>query len=68
LSGRLLPHTFWIIGSARLLFGNIRLRTGNTWIEFLNVVEYPPSITFTLMTMGMDLIILALFTRAGEKA
>jgi len=48
-------------------FGNIRPRAGNTWIDFLNVVKYPPSITFTLLTMGVNLILLGLFARAGEK-
>jgi uncharacterized membrane protein len=46
-------------------FGNIRPRRGNTWIDFLNVVKYPPSITFNLLTMGVNLIIMGLFARAG---
>ncbi len=48
-------------------FGNIRPRGGNTWIDFLNLVKYPPSITFNLLTMGVTLIIVGLFARAGEK-
>ena len=48
-------------------FGNIRPRSGNTWIDFLNVVKYPPSITFNLLTMGVNLIIMGLFARAGGK-
>ena len=61
----------WLIGVAFLLafvairslngFGNIRPRPGNTWIDFLNVVKYPPSMAFTLMTMGVNLILLSLF-------
>ena len=47
--------------------GNIRPRAGNTWIDFLNVVKYPPSITFTLLTMGVNLILMGLFARAGEE-
>ena len=39
----------------------------NNWIDFLNVVKYPPSITFTLMTMGILLILLNLMSRSGEK-
>ena len=46
-------------------FGNIRPRGGNTWIDFLNVVKYPPSITFNLLTMGINLIIMGLFARAS---
>ncbi|NIO70356.1 MAG: DUF1624 domain-containing protein [Anaerolineae bacterium] len=47
-------------------FGNIRPRAGNTWIDFLNPVKYPPSITFNLLTMGVNLIIMGLFARASE--
>jgi uncharacterized membrane protein len=65
----------WKIGLAFLVifavvrfvdgFGNIRPRMGNTWIDFLNVVKYPPSMTFTLLTTGTNLILLALFARVG---
>ncbi len=48
-------------------FGNILPRMGNTWIDFLNLVKYPPSITFTLLTMGINLVLLGLFSRANEK-
>jgi uncharacterized membrane protein len=48
-------------------FGNIRPRMGKTWIDFLNVVKYPPSITFNLLTMGINLLILGLLARAGER-
>jgi len=48
-------------------FGNIRPRGGNTWIDFLNVVKYPPSITFNLLTMGINLIIIGLFAPAKVK-
>ena len=47
-------------------FGNIRPRAGNTWFDFLNPVKYPPSITFNLLTMGVNLIIMGLLARAGE--
>ena len=48
-------------------FGNILPRIGNTWIDFLNVVKYPPSMAFTLLTMGLNLIILGLFARVNER-
>lgn len=44
-------------------FGNIRPRSGDSWIDRLNVVKYPPSMTFTLLTMGFNLLILWLFSR-----
>lgn len=39
-------------------FGNIRPMAGQGWIDFLNVVKYPPSMTFTLLTMGLNLVLL----------
>jgi uncharacterized membrane protein len=48
-------------------FGNIRPRLGSSWIDYLNVVKYPPSMTFTLLTMGFNLILLHLFTSTGER-
>ena len=44
-------------------FGNIRPRSGDTWIDFLNLVKYPPSLTFTLLTTGINLILLWAFSR-----
>jgi uncharacterized membrane protein len=44
-------------------FGNIRPRAGDSWIDFLNVVKYPPAMTFTLLTMGINLIFLGIFAR-----
>ena len=48
-------------------FGNIRPRMGNDWIDFFNVVKYPPSIAYTLLTTGTNLIILGFFGLAGQK-
>jgi uncharacterized membrane protein len=49
-------------------FGNIRPRAGNTWIDFLNVVKYPPSLAYTFLTMGVNLIALWGFSRAGNPS
>jgi uncharacterized membrane protein len=48
-------------------FGNLRPRAGDTWIDFLNVVKYPPSMVFTFMTMGVNLLLLWGFSRAGKR-
>jgi hypothetical protein len=39
---------------------------GNTLIDFLNVVKYPPSLSFLLLSLGFDLVLLALFARASR--
>jgi hypothetical protein len=48
-------------------FGNIRPRAGDTWIDFFNVVKYPPSLAFTTLTTGINLILLAGFSRASKR-
>ena len=54
-------------------FGNLRSPRDGSWIEFLNVIKYPPSLVFTLLTVGGNLLALAVFerlrpwtTRAGQ--
>jgi uncharacterized membrane protein len=47
-------------------FGNIRPIEGAGWVAFLNVVKYPPSLAFTLLTLGVDLAMLGLLARAGD--
>lgn len=47
-------------------FGNVRPAREGTWIDFLNVVKYPPSWTFTTLTMGANLVILWLFSRVAQ--
>ncbi len=65
----------WLGAAALLLFVPLRLLNGfgsirplqdDGWIAFLNLVKYPPSIAFLLLTLGADLLILGLFARAAE--
>ena len=47
-------------------FGNLRMPTGTTLIDFFNVVKYPPSLSFLLLSLGFDLILLNLFSHAAR--
>jgi uncharacterized membrane protein len=73
---RVLRHCLWIGAGALLLFlllrlgngfGNIRPRSSNDWIGFLNVVKYPPSLTYILLTMGFNLVLLGLFSLIKDR-
>ncbi|MBS1830179.1 MAG: DUF1624 domain-containing protein [Acidobacteria bacterium] len=67
----------WIIGAAFLFvaialraaggWGNIRLPRDSSWIEFLNNVKYPPSLVFWTMSVGINLLLLALLLRLPES-
>ena len=66
----------WMFGASFLVlfivirglngFGNIRPHPGTGWMDFLNPVKYPPSMTFTLLTTGANLILLTLFDRSNR--
>jgi len=49
-------------------FGNIRSALSANWIDVLNVVKYPPAPVFLLLTLGIDLLLLMVFSRAGQIA
>jgi uncharacterized membrane protein len=67
----------WIVGAVVLAaglilraaggWGNIRLPRDSGWIEFFNNVKYPPSLVFWTISLGVDLLLLALLVRLPEK-
>ena len=48
-------------------FGNIRPPRDTSWIEFLNFIKYPPALVFTLFTLGVNVVILAMMDRMQER-
>ncbi len=48
-------------------FGNIRAPRDTSWIEFLNFIKYPPALVFTLFTLGVNVLILAVMDRWQER-
>ncbi|MEO8127721.1 MAG: heparan-alpha-glucosaminide N-acetyltransferase domain-containing protein [Bryobacteraceae bacterium] len=66
----------WIWGAALVLlavglralggWGNITQARDSGWIEFLNNVKYPPSLVFWTMSVGLNLLLLALLMRLPE--
>ncbi|MBN1137520.1 MAG: DUF1624 domain-containing protein [Anaerolineae bacterium] len=48
-------------------FGNLRLPAGQSAIAFLNLVKYPPSLSFLLLSLGFDLVALYLLSRIASR-
>jgi uncharacterized membrane protein len=48
-------------------FGNFHVPKQYDFISFLNVTKYPPSLAFILITLGIVLLLLYLFTRVADR-
>jgi uncharacterized membrane protein len=66
LAGAVMLVLFVLIRALNGL-GNIRPVAGRTWIDFFNVVKYPPSWAFMLLTTGANLVILWLLDRVARR-
>jgi uncharacterized membrane protein len=66
LVGGLLCMAFFTLLRELGGFGNLRMPPGTTLIDFFNVVKYPPSLSFLLLSLGFDLILLNLFSHAAR--
>ncbi len=44
-------------------FGNFHPPNSFSWIDFLNLTKYPPSLTYSLLTLGVLLVCVYLFSR-----
>ncbi len=51
-----------------LEIGNFQLNTYTDWISFFTLVKYPPSIVFILLTCGINLIFLFIFSKLAGYA
>jgi uncharacterized membrane protein len=64
LAGGLASLALFVVLRSQGGFGNLRMPPGHSLIDFLNLVKYPPSLTFLLLTLGFDLVLLSLYARA----
>jgi uncharacterized membrane protein len=48
-------------------YGNFQPPAGSGWIDFLNMIKYPPSLAFTLSTLGTLLLFIVLFDRIEKR-
>jgi uncharacterized membrane protein len=48
-------------------FGNLQPLASRAAIDVLNLVKYPPSLSFLLLALGFDLVLLYVFAAAGER-
>jgi len=63
--GSLLISLF--VGLRFLEWGNFQKAAYTDWISFFTLIKYPPSICFILLTCGINLILLYVFSTLGEK-
>ena len=58
----LFPIVRWAGG-----FGNFQKPAGSDMIDFFNIVKYPPSLVYTLLTLGINSVILYLFETFQQR-
>ena len=55
------------VGLRFMEWGNFNIANNDDWINFFTLVKYPPSITFALITCGINLVLLFLFSIIASK-
>lgn len=61
LTGLLFMASF--VGLRMLEWGNFAIADNDNWINFFTLVKYPPSLAFALITCGINLVLLFVFSR-----
>lgn len=55
------------VGLRLLDWGNFSIAENDSWIEFFTLVKYPPSLAFALITIGINLLLLFVFSKLVGK-
>lgn len=48
-------------------FGNLRMPASQSLIDLINVVKYPPSLSFLLLSLGFDMVVLYLLSKISSR-
>lgn len=48
-------------------YANFQFTANDTWIHFFTLIKYPPSLTFILATIGLNLLLLTFFSKISDK-
>lgn len=58
---------FFVVYRVGFGYGDPHSLPGKSWIDYLNVTKYPPSTSFTAITMGINLLVLFAFWKLAHS-